>query len=153
MEYDCADFAREARRRGQRRHMRMSWPKSRGWRVLVVPLVALAHAAAGPPQRPGTELGFAVFETQCTRCHGNPAAAQTRAPDPAAIRQMSPERIYDALTTGVMKTEAQQLSDAQKRGVAEFMSGRPLGSASEGDVRRMSGRCTRNPAFAAPDSE
>src|SRR5215469_14998045 len=121
--------------------MRLSWRKIRVWTLSAVPLVALAHAATGAPQRPGTELGFAVFETQCTRCHGNPAAAQTRAPDPATIRQMSPERIYGALTTGVMKTEAQQLTDAQKRGVAEFMSGRPLGSASEGDVRRMTGRC------------
>ncbi|MGH8219934.1 MAG: PQQ-binding-like beta-propeller repeat protein, partial [Steroidobacteraceae bacterium] len=57
------------------------------------------------------------------------------------------------LTTGVMKAEAQHLTDAQKRGVAEFMSGRPLGSAAEGDVRKMAGRCTRNPAMAAPDSE
>ena len=138
--------------------MRMSWRRSRVSGLWVVPLAALmfaatGDAATGPPQRPGTELGFAVFETQCTRCHGNPAAAQTRAPDPATIRQMSPERIYDALTTGLMKTEAQQLTDAQKRGVAEFMSGRPLGSASEGDVRKMAGRCTRNPALAAPDSE
>lgn len=120
--------------------------------ALTAPLVALAHAAAGAPQKPGTELGFAVFETQCTHCHGNPAAAQTRAPDPAAIRQMSPERIYEALTTGVMKVEAAHLSDAQKRGVAEFMSGRPLGSASEGDVRKMAGRCARNPELQAPDT-
>jgi polyvinyl alcohol dehydrogenase (cytochrome) len=138
--------------------MSPSWRKIRVWGLWVVPLGALAFAATGDaatsaPQRPGTELGFAVFETQCTRCHGNPAAAQTRAPDPASIRQMSPERIYEALTTGVMKTEAQPLTDAQKRGVAEFMSGRPLGSASEGDVRRMTGRCARNPALAAPDSE
>lgn len=132
--------------------------------LLAAPLIALslgpaAHAASSPEKgasarrAPGTEMGFAVFETQCTRCHGNPAAAQTRAPDPSAIRQMSPERIYDALTSGVMKTEAQPLTDAQKRGVAEFMSGRPLGSAAEGDVRRMSGRCPANPTLPAGDAQ
>lgn len=137
--------------------MRSRQGKIRLWGALAAPLIACALSPAGDaapaaPQKPGTELGFAVFETQCTRCHGNPAAAQTRAPDPAAIRQMSPERIYDALTTGVMKAEAEHLSDAQKRGVAEFMSGRPLGSAEEGDVRRMAGRCTRDPELTAPGS-
>ncbi|MGH8217608.1 MAG: hypothetical protein ACREUT_03415, partial [Steroidobacteraceae bacterium] len=71
----------------------------RAWGLVVAPLIAFAFVAAGDAapraqRRAGTELGFAVFETQCTRCHGNPAAAQTRAPDPAVIRQMSPERIY-----------------------------------------------------------
>ncbi len=107
------------------------------------------HATARAPQLSGTESGFAVFETQCTRCHGNHAVA-ARAPDPAVIRQMSPERIYDALTTGVMKAEAQALTDEQKRRVAEFMSGRPLGSAAEGDVRHMAGRCRRNAPLPAP---
>jgi len=133
--------------------MRSSRTRIRTCGATAALLFAQALSAAVAPQRPGTELGFAVFETQCTRCHGNPAAAQTRAPDPAAIRQMSPERIYDALTNGVMKAEAQHLTDAQKRGVAEFMSGRPLGSAAEGDVRRMAGRCERNPKLPAPDSK
>jgi len=135
----------------------MGLGEGRVWRLVSAPVIAfalsgVASAALQAPRKPGTELGFAVFETQCTRCHGNPAAAQTRAPDPAVIRQMSPERIYDALTTGVMQAEAQHLSDAQKRGVAEFMSGRPLGSAQEGDVRKMTGRCARDPELAAPES-
>jgi polyvinyl alcohol dehydrogenase (cytochrome) len=161
--------------------MRVSRGEIRNWGTLVGSWIVLALAAAAqaapsqgqaaaqartspasaalPPragqtsQLPGTEMGFAVFETQCTRCHGNPAAAQSRAPDPAVIRQMSPERIYDALTTGVMKAEALKLTDAQKRRVAEFMSGRPLGSAAQGDVRNMAGRCERNPELAAPHSQ
>jgi len=46
----------------------------------------------GPP---GTESGFATFQTRCSICHGNPAVE--RAPTPAAIRDMPPEKIYDAL--------------------------------------------------------
>ena len=91
------------------------------------------------PQRLGTEFGISAFERECTKCHGN--AAVERAPTPAAIRQMPPERIYAALTTGVMKTEAANLTDEQKRRLAEYMGGRPLGSAALGDASQMPNRC------------
>jgi polyvinyl alcohol dehydrogenase (cytochrome) len=97
---------------------------------------------------PGTENGIAVFQTQCVACHGNPNVE--RAPSPAAIRQMSPERIYEALTTGLMKTQAEKLSDQDKRGVAEFMSGRPLGSSQQGDAKNMPNPCRNNPALSNP---
>ena len=48
------------------------------------------------PQRLGTEFGISAFERECTKCHGN--VAVERAPSPAAIRQMPPERIYAAIT-------------------------------------------------------
>jgi polyvinyl alcohol dehydrogenase (cytochrome) len=98
--------------------------------------------------KPGTEFGFATFQTQCTSCHGNPAVE--RAPSPDAIRMMPPERIYTALTTGVMQAQGAPLNDVQKRGVAEFMSGRPLGSASAGAAKDMPNRCTSNPPLADP---
>jgi polyvinyl alcohol dehydrogenase (cytochrome) len=63
---------------------------------------------------------------------------------------MSPEKIYDALVSGLMQTQAQDLSDAQKRIVAEFMSGRPLGSARQGDAQAMPNRCVDNPRLSDP---
>jgi polyvinyl alcohol dehydrogenase (cytochrome) len=107
-----------------------------------------AQAGGGQRGAPGTENGIAVFQTQCVACHGNPNVE--RAPSPAAIREMSPERIYEALTTGVMKDQAAKLSDQDKRGVAEFMSGRPLGSGSVGDAKNMSNQCRNNPALTDP---
>src|SRR2546422_2361692 len=92
-------------------------------------------AAGGQRGTPGTENGIAIFQTQCVSCHGNPNVE--RAPSPSAIREMSPERIYEALTTGIMKVQGDKLSDADRRGVAEFMSGRPLGSTSLGDAKNM----------------
>ena len=77
---------------------------------------------AGQRGIPGTENGIATFQTQCMSCHGNPKVE--RAPSPAAIRELSPEKIYEALTTGSMKDQGDKLSDMDKRGVAEFM-GRP----------------------------
>jgi polyvinyl alcohol dehydrogenase (cytochrome) len=100
--------------------------------------------------RPGTEIGVAVYETQCTRCHGNPAV---RAPSPATLRQLPAERIYAALARGSMKVEAAPLTDTQKRLVAEYLSGRPIGSAKSGSVRRMRDRCKGNPPLPRPASK
>ncbi|HVQ14907.1 MAG TPA: PQQ-binding-like beta-propeller repeat protein [Vicinamibacterales bacterium] len=97
---------------------------------------------------PGTESGFATFQTRCTGCHGNPAVE--RAPSPNAIREMTPERIYESLTTGSMQTQSKDLNDAQKKALAEFMAGRPLGSARQGDGKSMPNQCTSNPALADP---
>jgi polyvinyl alcohol dehydrogenase (cytochrome) len=130
----------------------------RGFAALVagVALCLLAASArteqAPPPDQGiggGTELGFRTFQTKCMNCHGNPAVSQ--APSPSAIRQMSPERIYEALTTGPMKAQGAALKDSEKRMLAAFMSGRPLGSTSSGDAALMAGRCPTNPPLKAPD--
>ena len=63
---------------------------------------------------------------------------------------MAPEKIYDALVSGTMQAQGQTLSDVQKRGVAEFMSGRPLGSAKQGDAANMPNRCASNPTLSNP---
>lgn len=106
--------------------------------------------APGPGRggTPGTEAGFATFQTRCSACHGNPAVE--RAASPAAIREMAPEKIYDALVSGTMQVQGQSLTDVQKRGVAEFMSGRPLGSARQGDAQSMPNKCASNPTLSDP---
>src|SRR5271154_66839 len=108
--------------------------------IIGLPAWALAQApAVAPPRAPqgsaGTESGFAVFQTRCMGCHGNPAVE--RAPAPAVIREMSPEHIYEALTTGVMKGQGSTLTEDQRRMLATFMSGRPLGSEQQGDAKSM----------------
>src|ERR1051326_4667676 len=107
-----------------------------------------AGQPTGQRGAPGTENGIAIFQTQCSVCHGNPKV--DRAPSPPAIREMSPERIYEALATGVMKEQGDKLSDQDKRGVAEFMGGRPLGSSRVGDARNMPNRCRNNPPLSDP---
>ncbi|HZN82317.1 MAG TPA: PQQ-binding-like beta-propeller repeat protein, partial [Mycobacterium sp.] len=76
--------------------------------------------------------------------------AVERAPSPTTIREMTPERIYDSLATGSMQAQSTGLSDAQKKALAEFMSGRPLGSARQGDGKSMPNQCTSNPTLADP---
>jgi polyvinyl alcohol dehydrogenase (cytochrome) len=108
--------------------------------------VHAAHAADAntpPPERNGTEFGFAVFQQHCISCHGNPA--YERAPSPAALRAMSPERIYTALTTGLMKSVGDTLTEQDRRRVSESLAGQFLGSAQVGDSSTMPNRCASNP--------
>src|SRR5262249_20884772 len=56
----------------------------------------------------------------------------------------------EALVSGVMQAQAKDLSDSQKRIVAEFMSGRPLGSAKQGDADNMPNKCAMNPPLTDP---
>jgi polyvinyl alcohol dehydrogenase (cytochrome) len=97
----------------------------------------------------GTESGFGVFEQHCTLCHGNPDA-KPRAPDPSTLRQLAPERIYDALSTGTMRMQGRKLSEVAKRRVAESLSGRPFGTAQSGDASGMPNHCPSNPPLTDP---
>jgi polyvinyl alcohol dehydrogenase (cytochrome) len=120
-------------------------------KVIVPMLILVASGMAqvpAQPQRLGTEFGISAFERECTKCHGN--AAVDRAPSPAAIRQMPPERIYAAITTGIMQSQAANLTDEQKRRLAEYMGGRPLGSAALGDAGQMPNRCAAGAALPDP---
>jgi polyvinyl alcohol dehydrogenase (cytochrome) len=109
-----------------------------------------AAAPQGANLGAGTETGIGTFQTHCMGCHGNPNVPQAPAPD--AIRQMPPERIYDALTTGLMKPQGDQLTDDQRKMLATFLSGRPLGSLKEGDAKDMPNHCASNPPLADPSS-
>jgi polyvinyl alcohol dehydrogenase (cytochrome) len=86
-----------------------------------------------------TEYGFIVFQQHCTSCHGNPAVE--RAPTPAQLRAMPPERILRALSEGQMKAVGDTLTDLQRRKVAASLSGRPLGTSGTLDARYMPNRC------------
>jgi len=60
---------------------------------------------------------------------------------------MSPERIYTALTTGIMKPVGDTLNDTDRRRVAESLSGQFLGSQKAGDSASMPNHCAANPAL------
>jgi polyvinyl alcohol dehydrogenase (cytochrome) len=65
---------------------------------------------------------------------------------------MSPEHIYEALTTGVMKGQGSALTEDQRRMLATFMSGRPLGSEQQGDAKSMPNQCASNPPMTDPSA-
>ena len=95
-----------------------------------------------------TEQGFGLFQQRCVGCHGNPAFE--KAPAPSALREMPPERILDALTSGTMKSVGDTLTEQQRRLVSESVAGRLIGSAASGDARAMPNVCSENPPLADP---
>ncbi|MBI3401266.1 MAG: cytochrome c [Acidobacteria bacterium] len=99
---------------------------------------AAPRAAVAAPQAIG---GGALFQNTCATCH---AGTDPRIPSMAALRQRTPEQIIDALTTGPMREQGVDLSDAQRRAIAEYLSGGMLATkASAPSV----GKCTTPPAL------
>ncbi len=88
-------------------------------RVAVL-LGAVSLAFAADPD------GAALYKDHCAACHD--VSGQTRAPAPAALRQMSTENIVRSLETGLMKDQGATLSTAEKRTVAEFLTAKTVGS-------------------------
>jgi polyvinyl alcohol dehydrogenase (cytochrome) len=58
---------------------------------------------------------------------------------------MTPEHIYLTLSQGDMVPMAKDLTDKQKRDIAEWVGGRKLGATDTGDASKMSNVCSSNP--------
>lgn len=109
----------------------------------------------GPPARMAAQ---ALFNRNCANCHQNVMASadqgsrEKSGPSTETLGQMTPEAIYAALTTGVMVQQAQNLTNDDKRMIAEFFGGRPLGSADAGDAKNMTNHCAANSAMGDPSA-
>ena len=86
--------------------------------------------------------GAAVFQRSCALCHNG--AADSRAPSPEVLRQRSARAILSALTAGLMRPQGAQISGAERRAVAEYLSGSKIETDLTGSAV---GRCTQQPAF------
>ena len=105
-------------------------------------LVALlAVLLAGAPAFAQAPDGAQVFAASCSNCHNG--AADSRAPVLDALRARAPEAIVEALMTGAMRAQGSRLSGPERRAVAEFVTGKPIG----GDVTGADkGRCASPPS-------
>src|SRR3954447_23786798 len=106
----------------------------------VTAALLLSPAAAGAQ----VLAGLSLFEQHCGTCHSSPAAG-SRAPDRVALSQRTPEAILEAITSGSMAVNAQALTPAQKRIVAEQIALRPLGSMAAGAASSMRNICGAGP--------
>jgi polyvinyl alcohol dehydrogenase (cytochrome) len=88
-----------------------------------------------------TPDGAAVFEKACASCHAKPAP-DSRAPTREVLRNVAPEAILTALTVGNMFRQGSELTDAERRAVAGFLAGRPVGTAAPPSIV---GRCQATP--------
>jgi len=64
-----------------------------------------------------------IFKTSCAACH---LGALPEAPKVEALRLYPPERIVNALESGSMSTAGMALSRAEKKAVAEFLTGKKI---------------------------
>src|SRR5580700_3580417 len=90
----------------------------------------------GPVQGPAARMAAqAPFNNNCASCHKNTKSSsdegllkENNAPSTDTLATLTPEAIYAALTTGAMAQQAASLSNDEKRVLAEFFGGRPLGA-------------------------
>ena len=122
--------------------------------VVAAPLVFVVGASAQTAS--GT---IRLFEERCATCHRNPgvarAAGAEQAPDIDALRKLSPDTVYAAMTMSPTPahTQAQvDLMDIVKRGFAEFVGGRKLGSVPSGDPKAMPNQCSAAAKFTNPSA-
>src|SRR5688500_2328245 len=85
---------------------------------------AFAQQAAGT--QPAAASGQAVYDRVCAACHAGGSGAPTR----DILRELTPEAIHNALVNGKMRDQGSTLSDAERRAVAEFITGKPLPAAA-----------------------
>ena len=87
--------------------------------------------------------GSVLFRQNCAVCHGG--NGNGRAPAASALRLMSAENIVRALESGLMRQQGLALNSEEKRLVAEFLSGRKIGEATQ---TGSAGLCPAGAAFA-----
>src|ERR1044071_1724359 len=100
-----------------------------------------------------------LFEERCATCHRNPgetrAAGAEQAPAIDALQKLSPDTVYAAMTMNPTPAHAQaqaDLMDIVKRGFAEFVGGRKLGSVPAGDPKAMANQCATGAKLASPSA-
>jgi polyvinyl alcohol dehydrogenase (cytochrome) len=103
------------------------------------PVPDLAH-----PQN--TNAGIYAFTGRCAGCHDT---GKDGATDRHALSRHTPEEVLASITTGAMAPYAQGLSEFEKRVVAVYTGGRPLGAAATGDASQMKNRCENHPPLTA----
>src|SRR5215470_12931761 len=117
--------------------------------LLAVMLAQNPQTAQNATPRPGFRAAPPIFQQNCGTCHGHDGK---QGPSIVDLQNNSPEQIYEVLTTGKMKDQAAQVPDVQKRQIAEFLSGRPMGSDEAGDIKKMTNACSANPPMTDPAS-
>jgi polyvinyl alcohol dehydrogenase (cytochrome) len=96
--------------------------------------------------------GAALYRRFCMGCHET--GAVERAPKRSDLSEMSAERILSAMESGVMFNQARPLTSNQKDAVAEYLSGKKLGSGKLEDEPSASSFCAGAPSHfgASPSS-
>lgn len=111
---------------------------------------AAQQAPAATEPRPFADrasegAGATIFGNVCGTCHGSDTDKEAMSQE--MLKQLTPEKLYASMTAGTMKThaDAAELTDDQRVAIAEWVSGRRLGSTETGAASTMSNLCSTHP--------
>lgn len=115
------------------------------WLAAGLVLAAQAPAPAQDLKHPqGTNAGIFAFTGNCASCHDS---GRGGAPDRYRLNDRTPEEVLAKLSSGPHAQHAKAMTEFQKRVVAVYVGGRPLGAAAAGDASMMTNRCVAPAAF------
>jgi len=89
--------------------------------VILVSAFMTATTAAAPQQTAANKEGEGLYNQRCAMCHD---AGVPRAPNRAALGQMSAENIHFALANGKMILQGATLTSAQIDAISQFLTGK-----------------------------
>src|SRR5438477_10878396 len=105
---------------------------------------AAALVALSLPAAAQTPNGEAVYRQHCAGCHNG---TLPRMPSRDALKTLTPEHVETALSSFSMRRQGASLSLAERRAVAEYVTGRTAGSyRAPLDVIPKSAYCAGTPA-------
>ena len=73
--------------------------------------------------------GAVLFQRYCASCHEPGTNGDSRVPGRDVLGQLTPEQILQTLEKGAMRAQAAERSRAQRRALAEYLSGKPFSTA------------------------
>jgi len=122
--------------------------------------IMAAPAAGDAPASAQPGLGEATFQRICAACHTSlvsrasptekaPDASILRAPPREMLRQLSPEAVLIALTSGKMQAQGSLLNDTERHAVAEYATGSHFGAAKYGAPNTAKPNTCTDPAAIA----
>ena len=82
-----------------------------------------------------------LFQERCATCHMATPPPDNRAPSLTELRNLSPEAILVAITTGPMAPNATDLTEPQRRAIAEYLGGRAIGASETSAASAMTNQC------------
>src|SRR4051812_11732438 len=104
-------------------------------------LVAVMLPALAAAQAPN---GEAVYRQHCAGCHNGTIP---RMPGRDALKMLTPEHVETALSSFTMRRQGAALTPAERRAVAEYVTGRPAGTYHAPlEVIPKSAYCTAPPS-------
>lgn len=111
--------------------------------------IALAILIAAGPQVQADDkaIGQQRFVEHCAGCHNaNPVP---RAMSPAQMAKLPPEKIFAALSGGLMTALAASLGEVERRAIAIYASEIPWGSAPAATAPEVLAQCAQSPPLPA----